>query len=71
MQFESSKVVSKQDRGRKKKVDPRNMAMHILQLRVHRRIRHLDVPDRGEGVSGIVSWEMSELRHENDSYFSS
>ena len=71
MRLESRTVIPKQDRGWKTKVDPYHLAVHILQLRVHGRLRHPDVPDRREGVPGVISREMPELRYEAHPDFSS
>jgi hypothetical protein len=64
MRLESCTVVSKQNRGRKTKVDSYHLAVHILQLCVHGRIGHPDVPNRRESIPGDISWEMPELRYE-------
>jgi hypothetical protein len=71
MRLESRTVVSKQDRGRETKVDSYHLAVHILQLCVHGRLRHPDVPNRREGIPGEISREMPELRHEAYPDFSS
>ena len=71
MQLESCAAVSKQDRGRKTKVDPHHLAVYVLQLRVHGRIKHPDVPYRRESIPGLISREMPELRPEAHPDFSS
>jgi hypothetical protein len=71
MRLESRTVVPKQDRGRKTKVDSHHLAVHIMQLCVHGRIRHPVVPDRRKSISGKISGEMPELRPEAHPDFSS